>query len=180
MGRSRNIIQEIDEIRQRHQFGSAMFELTTRLYELEEVFKKQDRAESELIRYFPVAIIACVEGYFRLAIKELVDSGEPFLTNAEKPTSSLKLDFSLLRAVHGKTVTVGELVAHSVQLSRLDHIESVLSSLIGKGLLDSLRIITDRWAHEVKGESASPILSEPDKVFSAVARTFELRHIYLS
>jgi hypothetical protein len=177
MGRTRDIIQEIADIRQRRRFGSAMFELPRRLFALEDAFKKHDKTASELIRYFPVALISCVEGYFRMAIKELVDSGEPCLTNAEKPASSLKLDFSLLRAVHGKAVTVGELVAHGVQLSRLEHIDAVLSSLIGKGFLEALRTTTDRWAHEVQGEPATPILSKPDSVFADVARTFELRHI---
>ena len=46
-----------------------------------------------------------------MAIKDLIDAGEPYLSNAEKPASSIKLDFSVLRAVHGKTITVGELVA---------------------------------------------------------------------
>ena len=51
------------------------------------------------------------------------------ISNAEKPASSIKLDFSVLRAVHGKAITVGELVAHGVQLSRLEHLEGVLSNL---------------------------------------------------
>lgn len=177
MSRTRDIIQEIADIRERRLFGSAMTELPMRLFALESAFKNYDKTERELIRYFPVALIASVEGYFRMAIKDLVDSGEPYLTNAEKPASSLKLDFSLLRAVHGKAVTVGELVAHGVQLSRLEHIEAVFSSLLGKGFLDSLRTITDRWAHEVKGEPSTPILAEPDSIFANVARTFELRHI---
>lgn len=177
MGRTRDIIQEIADIRQRRRFGSAMHELPARLFLLESAFKSHDKMERELVRYFPVALVACVEGYFRMAIKDLVDSGEPFLTNAEKPASSLKLDFSLLRAVHGKTVTVGELVAHGVQLSRLEHIETVFSSLLGKGFLEALRSATDRWAHEVKGEPATPILAKPECVFADVARTFDLRHI---
>ncbi len=177
MGRTRDIIQEIADVRQRRRFGDAMAELPIRLFALEQSFKEHNKAESELTRYFPVALIACVEGYFRMAIKDLVDAGEPYLTNAEKPASSLKLDFSLLRAVHGKAITVGELVAHGVQLSRLEHIEAALSSLLGKSFLQELRTTTDRWAHEVKGEPATPILAEPDVVFVDVARTFELRHI---
>lgn len=177
MGRTRDIIQEIADIRERRRFGSAMSELPVRLFTLELAFKDHDKAETELTRYFPVALIACVEGYFRMAIKDLVDAGEPYLTNAEKPASSIKLDFSVLRAVHGKTITVGELVAHGVQLSRLEHIETALSSLLGTGFLQALRTTTDRWAHEVKGEPARPILTKPDEVFADVARTFELRHI---
>lgn len=177
MGRARDIIQEIAEVRQRRRFGLSKAELPMRLLNIEQAFKTHDKKEVELIRYFPVALIACVEGYFRMAIKELIDAGEPYLSNAEKPASSLKLDFSALRAVHGKAITVGELVAHGVQLSRLEHIETALSGLLGKGFLDSLRTTTDRWAHEIRGKPAVPILSEPDKVFADVARTFELRHI---
>jgi hypothetical protein len=131
MSRTRDIIQEIADVRQRRRFGSAMAELPLRLFSLEHAFKKHDKSEKEVIRYFPVALIACVEGYFRMAIKDLIDAGEPFLSNAEKPASSLKLDFSVLRAVHGKAITVGELVAHAVPLSRLEHIESALSSVVG-------------------------------------------------
>lgn len=177
MSRTRDIIQEIAEVRHRRQFDSAMAELPVRLFALETAFKNHDKAESELVRYFPVALIACVEGYFRMAIKDLIDAGEPFLTNAEKPASSLKLDFAVLRAVHGKTITVGELVAHGIQLSRLDHLEAALSNLLGTGFLQALRTTTDRWAQEVKGIPATPILVKPDQVFADVARTFELRHI---
>lgn len=177
MSRTRDIIQEIAEVRQRRRFGSAMTELPLRLFALERAFKDHDKSQVELTRYFPVALIACVEGYFRLAIKDLIDAGEPFLTNAEKPASSLKLDFSVLRAVHGKAITVGELVAHGVSLSRLEHVDGALSSLLGVGFLQSLRTTTDRWAHEVRGEPNTPILSKPDEVFANVARAFELRHI---
>jgi hypothetical protein len=177
MSRTRDIIQEIADVRQRRRFGEAMSELPLRLFALEQAFKKHDKNETELTRYFPVALIACVEGYFRMAIKDLVDAGEPYLTNAEKLASSVKLDFSVLRAIHGKAVTVGELVAHGVQLSRLEHIEATLSSLIGKSFLQELRTTNDRWAHEIRGEPSTPILPQPEAVFSDVARTFELRHI---
>ena len=177
MSRTRDIIQEITDTRQRRRFGSGITELPMRLFALEQAFKDHDKTQSELTRYFPVALIACVEGYFRMAIKDLIDAGEPFLTNAEKPASLLKLDFTVLRAVHGKTITVGELIAHSAPISRLENIESVLSSLLNTSFLNSLRTTTDRWAHEIRGEPCVPILSNPDEVFAGVARTFELRHI---
>jgi uncharacterized protein YecT (DUF1311 family) len=154
-----------------------MAELLFRLFALEQAFKEHDRNKRELSRYFPVALIACVEGYFRIAIKELIDAGEPYLSNAEKPASSMKIDFSIVRAVHGKSVTVGELVAHGIPLSRLDHVEAALSNLLGISFLRALRSTVDRWAHEVKGNAAVPILTEPDQVFADVAKTFELRHI---
>jgi len=154
-----------------------MAELPLRLFALEHAFKVHDRSQTELTRYFPVALIACLEGYFRMVIRDLIDAGEPFLTNAEKSASSLKLDFSILRAVHGNAITVGELIAHGVSLSRLEHIQGSLSGLLNIDFLKALRTTTDRWAHEVRGEPSTPILSNPDEVFADVAKTFELRHI---
>ena len=177
MSKTRNIIEEIAQVRQRRMFGMAIAELPFRLSAIERAFKEHDPKNEELTRYFPVALVACIESYFRLAIKELIDAGEPFLTNAEKPASVLKIDFAVVRAIHGKTVTVGELVGHSVPISRLDHIESSLSSLFGSSFLTQMRTITDRWAHEVRGAPNAPILSAPDEVFAGVKRTFEMRHI---
>lgn len=177
MSKTRDIIQEIGEIRQRRQFGSAMMELPFRLMTLERAFQNHKDLDGELVRYFPVALIACVEGYFRMVIKDLIDSGEPYLTNAEKPASSIRLDFSVLRAVHGKAITVGELVAHGVQISRLEHINVTLSTILDTGFLKGLENVVDRWAHEIKGEAVAPILENPNDVFADVARTFELRHI---
>lgn len=177
MSRTRDIIEEIAQVRGRRRFGSAIAELPFRLFSLERAFKDHDQSNAELTRYFPVALVACIEGYFRLAIKELIDAGEPYLTNAERPASSIKLDFTVVRAIHGKAVTVGELVGHSVPLSRLEHIESAMASLLGTSFLDRMRTVTDRWEHEVRGEPIKPILSDPDRIFAGVSKAFELRHI---
>ena len=164
-------------MRQRRQFGRALAELPMRLFAMERAFKEHDQKDDELTRYFPVALVACIEGYFRLAIKELVDAGEPYITNAERLASSVKLDFAVVKAIHGKAVTVGDLVGHAVPLSRLDHIESSMSGLLGMSFLNRMKTITDRWKHEVRGEPEKPILIDPEKVFIGVSKTFELRHI---
>lgn len=177
MSRTRDIIEEIVEVRRRRRFGHAMAELPVRLFALERAFKDHDNTNDELTRYFPVALIACVEGYFRMAIKELVDAGDPYLANAERPASTLKLDFTLIRAIHGKAVTVGELVGHNVPLSRLDHIEAAMTGLLGNSFLARIRVVTDRWQHEVHDKPLQPILADPERVFADVAQTFELRHI---
>lgn len=177
MKKPRNIIQEIEDIRSRRQFESAMAELPRRLRALQDAFDARNKAHPEFVRYFPVALVACIEGYFRMVVRELVDAGDPYLANSEKAASTLKPDFSILRALHGKKVTVGELVAHSVSISSLKHLESVLTNLIGSSFLEKLRSTKDRWAHEFRGEPKRPILDDPDAVFGKVDRTFELRHI---
>ncbi|MCG7983766.1 lysozyme inhibitor LprI family protein [Candidatus Thiodiazotropha endoloripes] len=177
MSKTRDIIQEISDVRDRWRIGNAMAELSLRLFAIEQAFKKHGTSDAELAKYFPVALIACLEGYFRMAIKDLIDAGDPYLSNAEKPASSVKLDFSLLRAVHGKAVTVGEIVSHGVPLSSLKHIEAVFSSLLESDFLNGLRTVSNKWANEVEGKPDTPVLKKPDVVFADVARTFELRHI---
>ena len=177
MSRSRDIIQQIAEARSRRCIGVATAELPLQLFTLEDAFSSLERKDGELLKYFPVALIASLESYLRAAIKNLIDSGDPYLSNAEKPASSVKLDFSLLRAIHGKTITVGELVAHGVPLSRLDHINSVLTHILGENFLEKMRVVHSRWDHEVKGKAKEPILGNADAAFAAVERTFELRHI---
>jgi hypothetical protein len=48
MGRTRDIIQEIAEVRARRQSDSAMAELLNRLFELEHSFKEYDKSNTEL------------------------------------------------------------------------------------------------------------------------------------
>lgn len=177
MSRTRDVIQEIAQVRKRRRFGSTMAELPSRLFALERAFAEHAPTNVELTRYFPVALVACIEGYFRLAIKELVDAGEPYISHAEKTASGLKLDFAVVRAVHGKAVTIGELIGHSVSLSRLEHIESVMTGLLGDSFLNRLRAVSDRWAHEVRGEPITPMLKDAGQVFVSVTKAFELRHI---
>lgn len=177
MSRSRDIIQQIAEARSRRRTSVARAELPLQLFKLEAAFRCLVRKDSELLKYFPVALIASLESYIRSAIKDLIDSGEPYLSNAEKPASSIKLDFSLLRAVHGKTITVGELVAQGVPLSRLEHINSVLTQILGETFLEKVRSAHSRWDHEVNGKAKEPILADAGEAFAAVERTFELRHI---
>lgn len=178
MARStRDIIQEIVDVRQRRHFNSAMQELPSRLFELSRAFQECNPHQAELIRYFPVGIVACMEGYFRMAISELIDSGDAFLGNSEKIALSIKFDFQAIKAVHGKSITIGELISHGIPLSRLEHIDGTMTALLGSNFLETLRTTTDRVLHEVYKLPAKPILDDPQQIYSDVARTFELRHI---
>ena len=175
MSKKRDYIAEIEAIRGRKQSG-VNTELVTRLFSLQRAFEARSAADAEMMRYFPVALVACIEGYARAAIAELVDAGDPYLANSGK-LELMKIDFSILRAIHGKTVSVGELVAHSVSLSRLGDVDAHLSTITGENFLKKLSRVCDRWLSVTSGEPERPMLDDPSKVFAGVARTFELRHI---
>jgi hypothetical protein len=177
MRATRDIIEEIIQARSRRKSDSAMFELFMRLSMLERAFKNRGELDAELLKYFPVALVACLEAYSRLAIKEMIDAGSPFLDHSAKLLGNAKLDFDILKALHGKQITIGEFIAHNIPISRLSHINHALSALLEKDMLTELRTVADRWSYEVQGNPKTPILSDPDGTYTAVSKTFELRHI---
>jgi hypothetical protein len=177
MRKPRDIIQEIEDIRSRRQFESTMSELPSRLRAIQSAFDDRNNAHPEFVRYFPVALVACIERYFRMVVQDLIDSGNPYLGRAETLGLKLKPDIRILCAIQEKKVTVGEWVAHGVSISSLEHIESALTNLIGSSFLEKLRSTKNRWAHEVRGEPERPILDDPDNLLRKVERTFTLRNI---
>lgn len=165
------------EMRRRRRSDHRLSELFIRMMDLEAAFSKRAGTDPELLKYFPVAIIACLEGYCRLAIKDLIDEGSPYLDRAAKLLGGTKLDMQVIKALHGKQITIGEFVAHGIPLSSLAHVNNALSTLLDKDFLIELRTVADRWAYEVQGKAKAPILADPDATYAAVSRTFEIRHI---
>ena len=177
MSRTRRLIEEILEIRDRRKTDDTTIELFTRMLALENAFEKRTDVEPELLRYFPVALVASLEGFFRLAIKEIIDLGSPYLENAARLLTNVKFDYDFIKALHGKQITIGDFVAHQLPLSSLTNIQTDLSALLGIDFLQELGVVSDRVAHEIYGKPKVPILTDPDKTYAGVSRTFELRHI---
>ncbi len=175
--KKRQIIDEIIATRQRRLYRDSMGELSSRVASLENAYKQRTDVDPEYLKFFPVAVIACVEGYFRLLIKELIDAGEPYFTNAAKLATTTKFDFEALGAFQGKKVSIGEFIAHDVSLNRLDQLNTVISTLTGRDFLAELRTVSDRWEHEIEGKPKVPIMATPDEVYAAVSEAFRIRHI---
>ena len=132
MAQKSGIVDQIKEIRARYGDGNSYSELFSRLSKIERAAKDFDPRNEELLRYFPVAMVACMEGYFRLAMKELIDGGEQFLSRSETLFKrDLKVDFLMLKEVHGKSLTLGELIAHLTRCNNLSDINSNISTLLG-------------------------------------------------
>jgi hypothetical protein len=111
-------------------------------------------------------------------MKELIDGGEQFLSRSETLFKrDLKVDFLMLKEVHGKSLTLGELIAHLTRCNNLSDINSNISTLLGCDFLEGLRLVHDRWDHEVSKNPRVPIISNPDKTYRSVDEIFSLRHI---
>ena len=174
----KKIVEEILEIRGRRKSDLPSGELFLRLLQVEHAYKERNPENKELLRYFPIAIVACMETYFRLAIKNLIDSGEPYLTNSQAIMPKANVGFDVLKALHGQSITIGEVIRYSIPISSLAHLESHLSKLMGVEFLKEVSLIHSRWSVEVLKQPKQPILLEAANTFGYVAKTFELRHIF--
>lgn len=103
--------------------------------------------------------------------RDLIDAGEPFLTNA-KGFKDVRLDLDSLIATHHRGVTIGEIVAQQLPHSSLGDIETNLSILLAQ---DFSAEFTKRLKAEdatIGGEAFQTTLRR------MVVYTFQQRHIY--
>lgn len=84
----RDIVSEIVNKRKRlgrisDAYAQAEKRLTSLIYSylhLLSLPRRDKEIKIELLRYFSVGLVSCLEGYYRAIIKELIDYGPPFVT----------------------------------------------------------------------------------------------------
>lgn len=174
MARKRTVEQLLEvKSRQRHWTRTGLY--YARFPELKRALAAAED-NPELLRYFPIGAVAALEGYFRAAIAEMIDSGEPYANRIERLTRDIRLDWHWARAIEGRKITCGELIAHSVPLSNLGDVQKVMDCLLDGDFLKMLRE-TPRDPSGARS-GLNLILQDPEECFQVVVRTFELRHIF--
>ena len=138
MARKRDIVEEI--LGKRRRLGrkrdpaslvySRAMSLFVALRQIERLPKAESALKREMIRYFSVGLVSCLEGYFRLTLQYLVDQGSPYRENAAR-LEDPRLDLSTITRMHMQRVSVGELISHMVPLSSLDDINRHMTVLLG-------------------------------------------------
>lgn len=163
----RDYFSEIHELRIRNPERKGSFDAM--LYRLEPLHKatnsllkkrKLHTNDSELLRYIPVGAIACIEGYYKGIIRDLIDFGSPYRENVVN-LREIKPTLEGLVGIHGGKATLGEFVSHFVGISNIEDIDRYMSAILGAEFIKQLKLETGL----------------PEKVFSGVSRAFELRHI---
>src|SRR5690606_16325028 len=140
----RNLINEITAIKSRSEFNSR-HDFSTRLNDIEYAFNESlnynGDFDKELVKYIPIATVACFEAFFRSVYKELIDFGKPFSDNAIKfnQSKNVKFDFDIINAIQTKTVTVGEFISHILPCNNFDDINANLSTLADIDFADQIK-----------------------------------------
>lgn len=174
----RQTIDRILSTRSRLRFKRREAELFVRLSAIRDSYKQLDPSVDELLRYYPIALVACLESWFRLAVRELVDFGDPYLRNAGQLFQGKWIDYDILVGLHGQTITIGEFISHHPPISSLKHIIAIMGNIMGDDFRESVSEVHDRWEVEINKQPKVPIIADIDETFCNVDRTFKLRHIF--
>lgn len=124
----------INEIRERYARNQGDFSpRRADLADLTNSFRRLGEGESLAQALHVIGIVACIEVAVRDAIKRLIDHGPPFLDRVEGFKEHLRFDFALTKALSLRQITFGDLVAHSLPISSVEHIASHFEALFAEG-----------------------------------------------
>lgn len=179
----RNLINEITAIKSRSEFNSRQ-DYSSRLYAIEYALQENldynGLLNKELLKYIPIATVACFETFFRSVYKELVDFGKPFSDNVVKfnQSQNVRFDFDIVNAIQTKTVTVGEFISHILPCNNFDDINKNLSLLCGIDFADEIYKFKRENVSEHLRDNSIQFICNGDQIIADIKRTFELRHIF--
>ncbi len=144
--RKRDIVEEI--VSKRKRLGrrkdpaglvdTRLFSLFLAVDSLQRMPKKERDLKQEMIRYISVGLVSCLEGYFRLMIRRLIDHGSPYRQNAVK-LDELRIDLPTITRMEAAKITVGEIISHLVTISSIDDINRHMSTLLDTSYFAALR-----------------------------------------
>lgn len=181
--RNRDYINEILSVKDRTEFYGRT-ELQSRFFDIDYALKEhldyKGSFNNEILKYIPIATVACFESYFRTIISELIDNGEPFTNNVLNfnQTKSIKFDFNIVNAIQKEKITVGEFVAHFLSCNNLNDFNSNLSTIIGSDFIKSLKEFQPNQDRDLFVHSSENFTKIFPRLKQSVDRAFELRHIF--
>lgn len=179
----RNLINEITAIKSRSEFNSR-HDYSNRLNEIEYAFNESlnynGDFDKELVKYIPIATVACFEAFFRSVYKELIDFGKPFSENAIKfnQSKNVKFDFDIINAIQTKTVTVGEFISHILPCNNFVDINTNLSTIANIDFADQIKKFHRESIFDHVNDNSKQFIENSEQIISDINRIFELRHIF--
>lgn len=144
---------------------------------LGEVSKLTTESADHLRTYIPIALITRIEVFFRLAVTEIIDRGEPYAGRAASILNNLKFDLPAIRALEGQSITLGQLAGTVQSFHSVEAIFSTMNALLADDFKKRLTTTINRWDVEVMGLPNAPVIRDIDKVVSLLQRVLEVRHI---
>jgi hypothetical protein len=166
----RDLIAEIEAIRARTQVTDhyiVAFSLKT----LEAQVSEVSRDDSAVLGYFAVATVAHLQVFFRHALRDILDLGEPFLGRCDRliKDGRFTFDSAVAVALSGRRVTIGELIAAGLSYNDLVRSTGYLGQILEVDFLHAVR-----KAYEAAPSSEGQTF---DNIMAVLQSLYEARHI---
>jgi uncharacterized protein YecT (DUF1311 family) len=172
----RSIVDEIVESKERRGQSKIGADLGWKIDDLLRAWTARPQAD-EFADFIPIRLATILEIYVRETVRELIDSDTKYLDRSESLTRGIKLDFMMFKSLQGRRVSVGDIVAHSISVSRVEHILSICETLC-PGFKARLPQSRELWIEDYEISCPPPpILSDAELVLKTIKRIFEVRHI---
>ena len=178
MARKRDLFRQIREIKKRLPQGKGRSEAVNRrlsalIGAVEQTFGPQEllpaEAIGELKRNFSIAVVACIEGYFRLLIEDLLKIPR-FRRNAieqfQKGDVTIKLDPQDILAMEDENITPGAIFSRALRLSKLSDVVSHMTKILGVPFWDFL-----------KDSDGRAVKKQYPQLYHKLEQLFQNRHI---
>jgi hypothetical protein len=139
-----------------------------------------EKLNKELLKYIPIATVACFEAFFQNMIKLLIDSGAPYNANISgfNQSKNVRLDFDVVAAIQSKTLTIGEFVAHLLPYNNLEDISANFKTITDKELITEMKIYCEKPGPPYIDSHWQKFRDNPGSIINGVTNTFNLRHIF--
>lgn len=125
----------------------------------------------------PIRIVTIIEVFLRHWIEVFIDHGAPYVERASR-LGSIKYDFAIARSLQGGSISLGQLIAHSVSLGNLDAICAVFEVLLGRSLFEAIAQTRDRWKERFEAPTEMrPIISDLAFIRKTLGQLFDVRNI---
>lgn len=179
----RDIIKEIDSIRTRSEFNSRE-DYVDKLYDIKYTYQENlshnKNFDKELLKYIPIATVACFEAFFRSVYKELIDFGRPFSDNVTKfnKAQNVKFNFEIVNAIQTKKVTVGEFISHILPCNNFSNINNNLTTLCNVKFAKEIKKFKRNSVFEHVTDNSKYFIANSNQIMTDIHRIFELRHIF--
>ena len=146
MAPKRDVTTEILERRKRlhsrvdrwRQFSSRNDAVIDAYFYLSEHNGAPRRIKLELLRWIRVGMVAAMEAYYRMAVRDLVDAGDPFRRRAATLYDA-RLELSTVLSIQSEQISIGELVAHIMPLTRLNDVAHTMSVLLERDFIKDIK-----------------------------------------
>ncbi len=127
----------------------------------------------ECLRYVPVALVACVQGYFKLAVRDIVDKRRDCLANTQN-VAEFQFNLSTLLAIQETKLSLGTVVSSMLPLNDIAAVFSAMDGILATSFTGQFDKIAVRCPH---CDATIPAKEWLDDIVRRVSAAFTSRHM---